>query len=69
MNFDDQGNVKPNVSHVFLKVHVWMEGRFQTLTVGDLAGTCPLDSVYLNTPEINKSSNYIKSLVKALNGS
>ncbi len=41
VNFDDQGNIRPNVSHLFVKIHVWMEGRFQTLTIGDLAGTCP----------------------------
>jgi hypothetical protein len=45
-----------------------MDSRFQTLTIADLAGTCPSDSVYLNTPEINKTSNYIKNLLKALNG-
>ena len=69
INFDSDGNSKPNCSHLFLKIHVWMDSRFQTLTIADLAGTCPSDSVYLNIAEINKTSNYIKTLVKALNGS
>jgi hypothetical protein len=69
VNFDDHGNPKPNLSHLFIKIHVWMDSRFQTLTIADIAGTCPSDSVYLNTPEINKTSNYIKNLLKVLNGS
>lgn len=46
-----------------------MDSRFQTLTVVDLAGTYPQESVYLNIPEINKTSNYLKYLVKSLNSS
>ena len=69
MNFDDQGcTAKANVSHLFVKVHTWMDSRFQTLTLVDLAGTYSQESVYLNIPEINKTNSYIKSLIKSLSG-
>ena len=59
---------KPNQSHLFLKLHIWMDSRFQTLTLVDLAGTYPQESIYLNMPEINKTNSYIKTLVKSLTG-
>jgi hypothetical protein len=36
------------------------------LTLVDLAGTYPSESVYLNIPEINKSTGYVRSLFKTL---
>ena len=43
-----------------------MDNRFQTLTIVDLAGSCPSDQVYLSKPEINKSTSHVRTLLKTL---
>jgi len=43
LNFDEHGHPIANQSHLFLKLNIWMDNRFQTLTIVDLAGACPQD--------------------------
>jgi len=62
-NFEN-GRPIPNKAHLFLKVTVWMEGRFQTVTVVDIAGL-QSKGTYLERSEINKSAGYLGQIVRS----
>ncbi len=49
-----------------MKVHIWLDNRFQVVTLVDLAGIPLKENVYLDVQEINRSA--AKHMQTILNG-
>ena len=63
LNFED-GKILPNKAHLFLKITVWMDSRFQSVTVVDIAGI-QSKGTYLERSEINKTASYLGQIIRS----